>query len=210
MATLQEIFTRIYEAQSIKDPRSFISLYDQNKVVIENGDISVCLPNGDSMLIQLMADYALALFGVGNYKLALSYFDKTVPLLENDLKSRNQNPFSESLYEGLVWNRGTNLYYLKKYDAASKDFKKLVNNFPENDKYLNWLQACKIAKITIIQIVIGIIAVIELFVTFIVPRGKTSLLILYISMITFAIALSFELWKYILRKKKASFPDKLG
>ncbi len=65
-------------------------------------------------------------------------------------------------------------------------------------------KSCQTAKLTIIQNIVWVIAGIGLILTFIIPKGKVYGLILYITMVIWAIGLSMELLKYIYKKIKSS------
>ncbi|WP_026897706.1 hypothetical protein [Daejeonella oryzae] len=46
----------------------------------------------------------------------------------------------------LVWTRGVEHYNNKNYKTAAQDFQYLVDTYPDNDKYRNWLLASKTIK----------------------------------------------------------------
>jgi len=201
MTSIKEAFDSIYADKDVKDNRRFVSLYDQNKMIIENADVN----NKETgfQVIQLMSDYALSLCYLGSLSKALLYFNKAIPLLENYYKSADINLFSIPLYELLVWNKGTTLWYLKQYKLAKKEFKNLTINFPDNDKYSNWLKGCEAIKYTYVQNIFWILAAICIALTFIVPiKNKSHLILLYIGTIFFISALIMEGVKYLIRQKK--------
>jgi hypothetical protein len=198
---LKEVFDKIYENPDSKDSRVFVSLYEQNKAIIENADITNDEWNR-YYVVQLMADYALSLSYVGSISKSLPYFDKVIPLVEARQISEKKKPFDLPLYEKLIWNRATTLHNLKKYDLAAKEFEKLVINFPDNDKYRNWLrgsQAFKLNKISNVCVVIGVAGCISNYIS---PKGLIWKIELYIAIAAIAAYLILQLLIYLKKIRK--------
>jgi hypothetical protein len=65
--------------------------------------------------------------------------DKSIAAYEIWAKYINESVSKMPMYEVLVFHRGTANYHQKKFKLAGKDFQYLVDTYPENDKYRNWL-----------------------------------------------------------------------
>ena len=139
MTEIKILYDRIYSDTTTKDPRQFIDLYDENKAVIEGADSSISNPDYDGIM-RLTSDYALSLSHYGSSKKAIPYLDKSIQQFKD---STCADLTKVSMYEILVWTRGVEQYNNKSYKTSSKDFQYLVDTYPENDKYRNWLLASK-------------------------------------------------------------------
>ena len=142
MTDIKSLYDRIYSDKSTKDPKSFIHIYEEHKNLIEGAEQSKSNPDFDSIM-RITSDYALSLSQYGSSRKSIPYLDKAIQLFKNssltDLKE-------VQMFEMLVWTRGVENYNQKNYSLASKDFQYLVDNYPDNDKYRNWLIASKTIK----------------------------------------------------------------
>ena len=142
MTDIKLLYDKIYSDRETKDPKIFINIYEVNKNLIEGADNSTSNPDYKGIM-RITADYALALSQYGSSRKSIPYLDKAIQLFKNssltDLKE-------VQMFETLVWARGTENYNQKEYSLASIDFQYLVDNYPDNDKYRNWLIASKTIK----------------------------------------------------------------
>lgn len=142
MIDIKTLYDKIYSDRVTKDPKIFINIYEENKNLIEGADNSTSNPDYKGIM-RITADYALALSQYGSSRKSIPYLDKAIQLFKNssltDLKELQ-------MFETLVWARGVENYNQKKYSLSSTDFQYLVDNYPENDKYRNWLIASKTIK----------------------------------------------------------------
>jgi len=138
MSEIKDFHDYIYNKLKPSSPKVYIDVYEKNKTLIESSDFSISNPDFVE-LTSITSDYAMALSEYGNSTKAMPYLAKSINLFEekyDELKNM-------SMYEMLKWYRGVENYNLKKYSLASKDFQFLVDTYPENDKYRNWLLASK-------------------------------------------------------------------
>ena len=142
MTEIKSLCEKIYSGNNNRAPKQFIDLYEENKTLIESEDLSISDPDYDGIM-RLTSDYALSLSQYGSSKKALPYLDKAIQLFKN---SSTEDLTKISMYETLVWARGVENYNNKKYKLASQDFQYLVDTYPDNDKYRNWLFASKTIK----------------------------------------------------------------
>ena len=142
MTDIKSLYDKIYSDRETKDPKIFIDIYEENKNLIESADNSTSNPDYKGIM-RITADYALALSQYGSSRKSIPYLDKAIQLFKNssltDLKE-------VQMFETLVWARGTENYNQEKYSLASTDFQYLADNYPDNDKYRNWLIASKTIK----------------------------------------------------------------
>ncbi|MBK3520056.1 hypothetical protein [Carboxylicivirga marina] len=169
--TLEEIYDLIYNDNSIKEPKNFIRIVEPYLIVIGQ-DYSNDEYEKYFKSTRLLSDYSIQLVNNGYLKKALPYIEKSILLFENDIKLKDKNIIEEPMYEALVWNRGMINFNLQKKQKAEIDFLKLVENFPENDKYKNWLKACSDTKYGIAEWIFAGIAIVSIFFSFILePNG---------------------------------------
>ena len=134
MTDIKILYDKIYSDGIQKAPKIFINIYEENKNLIEGADISTSNPDYDGIM-RITAEYALSLSQYGSSRKSIPYLDKAIQLFnasETDLTKIQ-------IYEMLVWARGVENYNQKKYSLVKTDFQYLVDNYPDNDKYKNWL-----------------------------------------------------------------------
>ena len=119
-----------------KNPKVFIKTIEPYIEIIEkdysNNEYKIYFKT-----TRLLSDYSIQLVNDGYSKKAVAFLDNSILRIENDVKLKNKNLFEETIYEALVWNRGKNNFNLNKKKNAEIDFQRLIENFPENDKYQN-------------------------------------------------------------------------
>ena len=143
MTDIKILYDKIYSENLIRDPKQFIDLYEENKYLLEGAETSKSNPDYDGIM-RITSEYALSLSQYGSSRKAIPYLDKSIQLFKD---SSFDDLRKISLYEMLVWTRGVENYNLRKYSLAAKDFQYLVYNYPDNDKYRNWLRASKTIKV---------------------------------------------------------------
>lgn len=201
MAELQEVYNNIYSHPDVRNQRTFVTLFEKNGLVIENANLDL-LSQNKGLIIQLTGDYAIALSGIGNLSKSIIYFNKAIPLIENSGKEKSIDLFKTPLYEAMLWHRGVTFYYLKQYKLASTDFEKLVKNFPDNERYSNWMKSALIIKLNRIGNVFWGITFLGLFVSIVTDRGtdyhETAQ---YIGICAILSAITVEILKFMKKKK---------
>jgi hypothetical protein len=142
MTEIKTLYDKIYSDRIQKNPKTFIAIYEENKNLIEGADQSISNPDYDGIM-RITAEYALSLSQYGSSRKSIPYLDKAIQLFKN---SSQTDLTKAQMFEMLVWARGIENYNQKKYSLASTDFQYLVDNYPDNDKYRNWLFASKTIK----------------------------------------------------------------
>lgn len=162
---IDEIYDLIYNDSSTKESKSFIRIVEPHLEIIEqnysDSDYEKYFKS-----TRLLSDYSIQLANDGYLKKALPYIEKSIQRFENDMKLKGRNIFEEPMYEALIWNRGMINFNLQKKKNAEIDFLILTENFPENDKYNNWLKACSDRKYVIVEWTFAGIAVVSIFFSF--------------------------------------------
>lgn len=144
MTEIETLYHKTYADNNRKDPKFYIDTYESNRDLIEGSDTSTSNPDYDGIM-RLTADYALSLSIYGSSTKSLPYLDKAIGLFQN---SSTKDLVKVPIYEMLIWTRGMENYNAKKYSIATKDFDYLVDNYPDNDKYKQWLYASKTIRAT--------------------------------------------------------------
>lgn len=133
---LNDLYKQLYKDKSVTNKHEFIKLVESSQQII-NWDFSNDYDNYVK-ITSIIADYAIALSNSGYAKKSIPYFDKAINNIKNDSRLKEAELAKETLYEKLMFNRGLTNYNLKNYKDSKPDFKFLVDNFPENDKYKAW------------------------------------------------------------------------
>ena len=140
MKSITDIYTEIYNDDSTKDPKKFISLIESEIDIIVNSDFADYNERKNATI--LIGDYAINLANVGYIKKAITYLNIAISLFETDDNLKNVDLLDEPLYEAIIWERGRCNFNLNSYLIAKNDFKKLCEKWPDNDRYKNWYNGC--------------------------------------------------------------------
>jgi tetratricopeptide (TPR) repeat protein len=163
---IDEIYDLIYNDNSTKESKNFIRIVEPHMEIIEQNYSNIDYDKYFKST-RLLSDYSIQLVNDGYLKKALPYLEKSIQRFENDIKLKGKNIFEKPMYEALIWNRGMINFNLQKKKKAQIDFLKLIENFPENDKYNNWLKACSDRKYGIAEWTFASVAIISIFFSFI-------------------------------------------
>jgi len=139
--TLQELYDNLYDRNTPRYPRLFIESYEKNYVLISNADLKNLADYEYAMW--LTADYAMLLEDKGYLKKGIEYLNKAITLFENHPNYQKGKLFEIQYYESLKFHKARALYNLKKYNESLSVFKELDRAFPNNDKYLGWLNGVR-------------------------------------------------------------------
>ncbi len=158
---LNEIYKKFHSENSVLEPKAVLEEYESIKGQFEKDSFE----DYDEYFktTKLVSDYAIAFVIDKQSDKSFPYFEKAISLINQNEKLKNKNLFAEPLYESLIFHRGIAHYDLKNFRKAFIDFNKLVDNFPENEKYNNWKITSKIY--------------------FLVKLEKVSLALLFISLL---------------------------
>lgn len=145
--TIKELYNKVYTTDETKSSDQFIRLYEENKFLIENQEITE--DENHEAVMRLTADFAHHLVTKESYLKALTYLDKAIVLFENyngfDLSKMNDVAF----YRILRFDRGVANFELRNYSKSHYDFKWLMKNNPDNETFRNWNNAIVYRKIQI-------------------------------------------------------------
>ena len=135
MTEIEAIYEKFLSEIKSKSPKEYIEFYKVNNDIIESGDTSLGSIDYNN-IVSLTAEYALALSYYGSSRKALIYLDKAIKLIEN---ATTGDLSKDNTYEILALTRGHENFNQKNYLEATKDYKYLAENYPDNDKYKKWL-----------------------------------------------------------------------
>lgn len=133
---LDKLYDKIYQDNSTKEPSNFFKIIESEIDVLDH-DYSDNY-NSFQKVTRLISDYAIMLSNAGYLKKSLKYFDTAINNIQNDKNISKEKLPNEPLFEALLFHRGMTNYNLNNYRSSRPDFKFLVDNYPENDKYKNW------------------------------------------------------------------------
>jgi len=132
---LQKLYDELYNETS-RDPRKFIKTLESKFELVEKST------NEDKeeyvKVTKIIADYGSALVETGYFSKAVQNLNEAIIRMENEKDIQIPDLYEEPIYETSIFYRGLAHFNLKKYKESTKDFKKLINKFPNNDRYKNW------------------------------------------------------------------------
>lgn len=143
--TIDELYSQIYNDQTTKELDRFIDIYEANMNLVDNIAISA---NEDIhyKAMRLTADYAHNLTNQERYAKAIPEIQKAIRLFESYPDFKDSNLLRTEFYETLIFDRAIANFHLRNLNKATKDLGKLTSEFPDSDKYRNWLAATKVRK----------------------------------------------------------------
>ena len=160
---IKELNAKIYQSELTKDPKEFIKVFEENQEIIFQEKAKLTSENHE-ILMKLFADYSISLVQRDSYSKSLHHFDEAINLFETFQEHKNKDLFEIQYFETLLFYKGVAEYYLNNFTSSKETFSKLINKFPDNDKYKNWLIACENVKrgkaINLIWYVIAALALI--------------------------------------------------
>lgn len=128
------------------DNLAYIRFYENNLDSIDRIDIEKDDDHYNAKL-RLFSEYGLSLVGGGHYTRGASVLEKVIPMFEN-APNQDFNKLKEiSYFEHLLWSYGVALWETKRVESSIDVFNRLVDYYPDNDKYRSWLNGLKATKI---------------------------------------------------------------
>ena len=152
---LNEIASEIYSSQT-KVHQDMVNSFELYRDYIENADVALN-PELYTLKTRLLADYAIALTYVKDYKKSVLYLNIALPLLLNDIKIDKKNIKEIEFYELLIFNRAVSNYNLGKLSIAKTDFDLLVKLYPEKIIYKNWQESLNLMNLNKVKNILWII-----------------------------------------------------
>ena len=143
--TINELFDKVYSTDETKNPDTFIRLFEENIILIENQDLQIDNVTYNAVM-RLTADYAHNLKMKESHTKALPYLDKAINLFENYSGFDKTKMNDVEFYRILRFDRGVSNYYKKNYSKSQLDFSWLIENNPENDAYKSWIFGLRYRK----------------------------------------------------------------
>jgi hypothetical protein len=201
--TITELYDKVYSTEETKTPDSFIPMFEENYILIENQDIRI--DNGTYYAVmRLIADYAHNLRIKESYTKALPYLDRAIDLFENydDFDKTKMNDID--FYRILRFDRGASNYYKKEYSKSQLDFEWLSTNNPDNDIYKNWISAIRFKKYDLVINILWYIIAGSVIISALINRktfGFIYDLVLYLGVVALISAVIFEIIRYVNKRK---------
>ena len=185
------------------DKLAYIRFYENNIDSIDNIDINKDYNHYNAKL-RLFCEYGLSLVGGGLYSKGVSVLSEAIPMFENDPTQGKSELKKISYYEHLLWNYAMALWEIRKIDSSIVIFKQLVDYYPDNDKYKNWLKGLKAKKIGKITKPIWFVCLIWLIGEFTIFQKFDSKIQFYIAAFgagLLIIVAILELYMYLVQRK---------
>ena len=200
---INELFDKVYSTDETKNPDTFIRMFEENIVLIENQVIQSDIETYNAVM-RLTADYAHNLRIKESYTKALPYLDRAIDLFENyngfDKSKMNEVEF----YRTLRFDRGISNYYKKNYSKSQLDFSWLTENNPDNDVYKNWIFGLRSRKYDLILKILWYMIAGTVVLLALIDRDSHRIahdLILYLGTLALIVAPILELIKYLNKRK---------
>ena len=97
--------------------------------------------------LRLVSEYGMSLFASGQDTQAVKVLSKAISMFENTPNQNKSDLKNISYFEHLLWSYAVSLFETKDLNDSIKQFERLVDYKPENDKYRNLLKDLKGQKI---------------------------------------------------------------
>jgi len=135
--TLFELHDTLLDRKILKNPKSFIALYEANSDLIAQVDLS----NVDEYkcLMNITCEYAHKLVKTGQLKKGLHFLDEATDLMEGFPEYNRDFIFEIANYERAVSSKAVIFYNLRKFEKSLSLYKKLNASFPGNESYQGWI-----------------------------------------------------------------------
>lgn len=203
---IKDIYTLKKEFDEVpsSDNLAFVNFYELNSHSVESIDINKDEGHYNAKL-RLDSEYGISLCGSGQYTKAVKVLFDAISMFENAPKQNKSDLKSISYFEHLLWNYAVSLYEIKALNDSIKQFERLVEYKPQNDKYRNWLKALKGQKISKLikpiwtLIFVWIIGEFTFFESF---DPQLQLTLSWIGVLLLVIVGGFESYVYLIKKKK--------
>lgn len=195
-----------FDKLKLSDNLAYIRFYESNIDSIENIDISKDNDHYTAKL-RLFSEYGLSLVGGGHYTRGASVLEKAIPMFENAPDQDYDKLKEISYFEHLLWNYGLALWETKRIDSSLEVFNRLVDYYPDNDKYRNWLNGLKATKIRKYVNPLWIIVwiwIIGEFTFFEKFEKRTQFYLALIGGALFIVVGLLELYIFIVKRKKST------
>ena len=198
--TLKKEFDEVPSSDNL----AFVNFYERNSHSVESININKDEGHYNAKL-RLVSEYGISLFGSGQYTQAVKVLSEAIPMFENAPNQNRSDLKNISYFEHLLWSYAVSLSETKDLNDSIKQFERLVDYKPENDKYRNWLKALKGQKISKLIKPLWIFIFAWLIGEFTFFENFSSELQFRLSLIggfLLLIAGGFELYIYLIKKKK--------
>jgi tetratricopeptide (TPR) repeat protein len=140
--TIKNLHDYLYDNRTPRNSRLFIENYEKNIVLINNVKLSNITDY--EYVMRLTCDYAISLESLGYLKKGIQNLDKAIDLMEKFPSYQKEKLFEFQYYELAKFHKARALYNMKRYKESLLIFKQLDNAFPNNDKYISWINGIKI------------------------------------------------------------------
>lgn len=139
--TLFELHDTLLDRKILKNPKSFIALYEANRQLITQVDLSNM--EEYKCLINITCEYAHKLVKTGQLKKGMLYLNEATDLMENFPEYNRDYLFEVANYERTVSTKAVLFYNMRKFEKALSLYKKLNAAFPGNESYQGWIYRVK-------------------------------------------------------------------
>lgn len=176
---MNELFKRIHKEYCIERSKSFDIFVPE----IENDIESLFqIPNSDKdnfeIATQIISDLGVYYYQRGYINKSLKYIEKGIENISLDDNIIKTGLYNDKLFVGLIWTRGQIKFSNKQYIQAASDFKKLIEKFPENDRFRNWYNSSIKYIVNKYEWTLAIIVVLGLFIRYLLDTENNSITII--------------------------------
>ena len=196
--TVKELYVALNKTgdQSTNSYQEVISTFECNQDLILNTNTN---SPGEEYVFSVLfiAKYAIALFDRGRYQKALLFFNKVIPLFEDESIFEDVD-FRNKWYTYLRFDRGAANYYINNFAEAKADFIWLTQFDPDNRSYKLWMRTVEKHRLDKLSSWMIYIQCVLIGFFYFVPKEEHTLRWFYLNFqsIVFVsfLVISFSLW----------------
>jgi len=206
--TIDSIYTH-FRASFKETPEFVIDYYRQNAGVMD-GIQHFSSPSELKYFSELSWHYLNALFSKDHYNETIDEAEKRLLIIERHLKLLNDRSVKDEWYFGIYLLKGMAAFKLRNFRVATKLFKHLADQDPQNDLYRKWLRDSLYSqRLRIIHAIWAVAALLLLFVLFFeefIPSSFARLGLTVAGFLGVAFNLGYEFYAKRSFRKKPSSP----
>ncbi|MCF8297978.1 MAG: tetratricopeptide repeat protein [Saprospiraceae bacterium] len=186
------------------DSLIYIRFYEKNKESIDNIDITKDEKHYNTKL-RLLSEFGLSLVSSGQYTKGVEILEQAISMFENDTNQDFEKLNEIPYFEHLLWHYARTLFEIKQVNKSIEVFTRLVNYYPNNEKYKKWLVGLKANKITKFRTPLLIICFVWIIIEIMFYNSFNApfkLIYSFLGVLILLTLILFELYVYLKKRKK--------
>ena len=195
---MESIYTR-YKSEYAHSPDSAIKFYKENRLLFNNINR---FSNQQELLLFMEVYYQCVNAFVirKQYRNALSAL-RSLPAIERAMDEFGIDRSKYQFYKQIIFQKACSLYYLRDVNQAMRLFSQLHEYEPENDVLKNWVENCRLRKISRLVYIPLFAATVSMLLQIVYKRPEYVQLHQVLSMVVYAsVVAGIGVLMYIQRK----------